>query len=302
MLMLITAAASAASRRRSQCTWLPSPIGAPWTTTSNTPPTVSPAERASSTRAIIAASASGSGQRSGEASASSRDRVARAGSNATPPTSAVNDQTSIPSSRRNARAIPPTGHPRRRLARRRPLEGVADVVEAVLERGGEVRVAGPDAGDRRRPLVALGLEGGERRRVLVGQRLDLHDLGPVRPVAVLELQQDRRPERPPVPDAGQDLRPVLLDRLARAAPVPALAPREVDGDVVLGQREPGRHPLDDRAERGAVALAGGQEPEAVHGSRRRCRRAAVRPRAPAPPARPRPRRRHGRARRPARPA
>ena len=83
-------------------------MGAPWTTTSNTPPTVSPADRASSIRAIMAASASGSGQRSGEASASSRVRVQRAGSTATPPTSAVNDQTSIPSSRRNARATPPT--------------------------------------------------------------------------------------------------------------------------------------------------------------------------------------------------
>ena len=45
--------------------------------------------------------------KSGDASASSRDRVAFAGSNATPPTSAVNDQASIPSSRRNARATPP---------------------------------------------------------------------------------------------------------------------------------------------------------------------------------------------------
>ena len=85
----------------------PEPDRSPWTTTSNTPPTVSPAERASSMRAIIAASASGSGQRSGEASASSRDRVAFAGSTATPPTSAVNDQVSMPSSRRNARATPP---------------------------------------------------------------------------------------------------------------------------------------------------------------------------------------------------
>ncbi len=107
MLMLMTAAASAASSRRSQWTYEPSPIGRPWTTTSNTPPTVSPAERASSIRAIIAASASGSGQRSGDASASSRGRVQLAGSTATPPTSAVNDHVSIPSSRRNARATPP---------------------------------------------------------------------------------------------------------------------------------------------------------------------------------------------------
>ena len=107
MLMLMTAAASAPSSRRSQWTYEPSPIGSPWTTTSKTPPTVSPAERASSIRAIIAASASGSGQRSGESSASSRDRLQFAGSTATPPTSAVKDHVSIPSSRRKARATPP---------------------------------------------------------------------------------------------------------------------------------------------------------------------------------------------------
>ena len=45
--------------------------------------------------------------------------------------------------------------PRRGLARRRALEHVADVVEAVLERAGEVGVAGPDAGDRRGALVAV---------------------------------------------------------------------------------------------------------------------------------------------------
>jgi len=44
---------------------------------------VSPAARASSMRAIIAVSASGSGQRSGEASASSRGRVQFTGSTAT---------------------------------------------------------------------------------------------------------------------------------------------------------------------------------------------------------------------------
>jgi len=107
MLMLMTAAASAASSRRSQWTYEPRPMGRPCATTSKTPPTVSPAERASSIRAIIAVSASGSGQRNGEASASSRDRVALAGSRATPPTSAVNDQTSMPSSRRKARATAP---------------------------------------------------------------------------------------------------------------------------------------------------------------------------------------------------
>ena len=78
-----------------------------------------------------------------------------AGSTATPPTSAVNDQASMPSSRRNARATPPAATRAVGLARGRALEHVAHVVEAVLEGAGEVGVAGPDAGDRRRPLVAL---------------------------------------------------------------------------------------------------------------------------------------------------
>ena len=50
-------------------------------------------------RAIIASSPSGSGQRSGLASASARLRVARAGSIATPPTSAP--------CRRTAASLPP---------------------------------------------------------------------------------------------------------------------------------------------------------------------------------------------------
>jgi len=40
-------------------------------------------------------------------------------------------------------------------------------------------------------LVAGGRGLRERRRFLVGQRLDLHDLGPVLPVAVRDEEQDR---------------------------------------------------------------------------------------------------------------
>ena len=62
--------------------------------------------------------------------------------------------------------------PGRGLARRGALEDVADVVEAVLERAGEVGVTGPDPGDRRRPLVALVGRVVERGRGLVVERLD----------------------------------------------------------------------------------------------------------------------------------
>src|SRR6478672_1779200 len=103
MLMLITAAASAASSRRSQWTYDPSPIGSPWATTSNTPPTVSPPERA-------------------------QDGPRHA----------------------------PGRNPGRGLAGGGALEDVANVVEPVFQGADEVGVAGPDAGDRGRPLVAVG--------------------------------------------------------------------------------------------------------------------------------------------------
>ena len=177
MLMLITAAASAASRRRSQWTYDPSPIGAPWTTTSNTPPTVSPFERASSILSIIAASATGSGQRSGEASASSRGRVALAGSSATPPTSAVYDQTSMPSSRRNARATPPAATlavvsraDERSSALRTSLKPyLSEPARSACP--GRTRVIGWAR------LLPPSASVGELRGLLLAQRPDLHDAG-----------------------------------------------------------------------------------------------------------------------------
>ena len=71
------------------------------------PPTVFPASRASLIRATIRSSAAGSGQRSGLSSDSSRVRVQACGSTATPPTSAVKDQMSMPSAWRSAFATPP---------------------------------------------------------------------------------------------------------------------------------------------------------------------------------------------------
>ena len=148
MLMLMTAAASAASSRRSQWTYEPRPIGSPWTTTSNTPPTVSPPERASSMRAIIAASASGSGQRSGDVVG----LVARTGA----VRRVDGDAADLGRERPDLDAELAQERPRdaagrdacRGLARGRPLEDVADVVEAVLERAGQVGMPGSDPGHR----------------------------------------------------------------------------------------------------------------------------------------------------------
>src|SRR4051794_40422372 len=64
----ISAPASRASIRRSQCTCEPRPGGRPCTTTSTTPPSVSPSSWARSMAATIALAASGSRQRTGSAS------------------------------------------------------------------------------------------------------------------------------------------------------------------------------------------------------------------------------------------
>jgi hypothetical protein len=55
-----------------------------------------------------------------------------------------------------------------------------------------------------------------------------------------------------VPDAGDDLGAIVLDRLSCPAPVTALAPGEVDRETVGGQRETGRDALERHSERGPV--------------------------------------------------
>ena len=172
--------------------------------------------------------------------------------------------------------------PCRGLPRRCSLEDVADVAEAVLQRPGQVGVAGPDARHGRRALVAVGGGGCELGGLLVAERLDLHHPRPVLPVAIGDHQEDRRAERRPVADARDDLGPVVLDRLARPATVAALAPGEIDREHVGRQREPGRDAVERDPERGPVQFAGGQEAEAAHDvgpqiSRRR------RPRSARPP-------------------
>ena len=108
--MPISAPASRASRRRSQCTWEPRPIGTLYTSTSTTPPRVSPARWASSTSATIAAEVCGSRQRTG--SASRRASASGAGDGgvsgrAASPKATVWETIRTPSSPRKARATVP---------------------------------------------------------------------------------------------------------------------------------------------------------------------------------------------------
>ena len=90
-------------------------------------------------------------------------------------------------------------------------------------------------------------------------------------------------------DAGDDLGPVLLDRLAGAATVAPLASGEVDGDRLGGQGQPGRHALDDDPEargratprRSGSGTRVGHAPQPAAAGRRRRRLALGRLRSPA---------------------
>ena len=260
-LMETIACASAPSRRRSHCTWLPRPSGTPVATTSKTPPSVSPADRASSMAATMRASAAASRQRRGLASASSRERGGASGSAATSPTATVWLQTSMPSSPRKARQTAPAATRivvSRAEARSRTSRTSS---KSYLTAPGQVGVAGPDARHGARPLVAVGGQGHQLGGLLVAQALDLHHAGPVGPVAVGHLEQDRRAQRPAVPDTRQDRGPILLDGHAGAPAVAALAAGEVGRDRVGAHRHARRQALQDHPQRLAVRLPRGQEAE-----------------------------------------
>jgi hypothetical protein len=134
-----------------------------------------------------------------------------------------------------------------RVPRARPLERVADIVVVVLHDAGEVGVAGPRQRHRLCPLpvrLALGRPGA-------------HPPRPVPVVAVADDERERRAERAPLPQPGEHLDLVGLDRLARAAAVALLAAAQVGVDLPALQLEPGRQARQDRDERRPVRLAGG---------------------------------------------
>ena len=227
----------------------------PSTTTTNEPPIESPASFAASTSAIMARSASGSGQRSGVGSR--RSRVGPA----------VGDGGETSSASGNARIGPSwstklqirTPHAAEQLARERAghdagggracrgtLEHVADVVGVVLDGAGEVDVAGPRQRDRLR--AALGRD-----------RLDRHPLGPVLPVAVVDGEAEGRAERAAVAEAGGPAHPVALDLHPLAAAVAVLPPLQVAVDQPRADPHAGRHALEDADEPRPVRLARGQQ-------------------------------------------
>ena len=162
MLMLMTAAASAASSRRSQWTYDPSPIGSAVgddlehaaDRVAVRPRLVDPGDHRGLGVGVRAA------QRRGVGLLARARRARRVDGHAA---DLGRERPDLDAELAQERPGDAAGRDaRRRLARGRALEHVADVVEAVLERARQVGVAGPDAGHRRRPLVAAL---GERREL-----------------------------------------------------------------------------------------------------------------------------------------
>jgi hypothetical protein len=145
----------------------------------------------------------------------------------------------------------------RGVSRARALERVTRVLEAVLQRAGEVGVAGPRQSHRLRSLS----------RRLSFRRPGAHPPRPVLVVAVLHDERERSSERAAVAETGEDLDSVLLDLLPWTSSVALLAPPQVGVDRLPVDHEAGRQSGHDRNECGPVRLAGRDDGER-HGAER----------------------------------
>ena len=244
------------SRRRSHCTCAPRPIGSPLARTSKIPPRLSSDPLATSSRGDHPRLRG----RVGDPHRRGLDRVPvdrrailgwRGLDVADGDRVRVHGDTELRDQRARDRG---RRHARGRLSRARALQDRPHVVELELLRARQVGVAGAQQRHALDLLVDLP---------------DGHAHAPVGVVVVLVLQpeRDRRADRQAVAHAGRDLRAVLLDLLALAAPVAALPPREVHRDQILVDAQPRGDALDDRGQALAVRLAGCEVAPAAHGSR-----------------------------------
>ena len=254
------AAASAASRRVSHSAFEPTPIGIALGDDDERRRRSSRRPRwPRRPRRIIAASASGSGQRSGvgarrsalPASPGSRGRPARRPRrNArTGPSWSTKLQIVTPQSlraaggtRRPPRPAARSSGPRRARARR----GCRRVSYLMAP----ARSAWPG----RASVIGFG------RSAQPGSRLDRHPLLPARPVAVRDREGEGRAERAPEAQARGPRHAVLLDEHPPAAAVAVLAAdRGPRSTFAVETRRPRRQPVEDAAQAGPVRFAGGQQ-------------------------------------------
>ncbi len=142
---------------------------------------------------------------------------------------------------------PAERHPGGGLAGGGALEDRAGLVEVVLLHADEVGVARAGAGER-------GVAGQAVELGLV-DRVGRHDLLPLGPLGVADLDGHRSAEGLAVADAADDGDLVLLELHPGAAAVAEATAGEGVGDVVGGDRDVGGQALQDRDEGRSVGLA-----------------------------------------------
>ena len=151
------------------------------------------------------------------------------------------------------------------LSRARALQDRTGLVQAVLEHAGEIGVTGTRTGQRAVPGdLALVAGAGIHQEVLAGHRIRAHDLLPLGPFRVRDLDRDRRAERAPVTEAAVDRQHVLLELLPAAAAMPEPPSGESRLQVVTGQLDPGGDAVEQGDEGRAMGFPG-REP-AQHGA------------------------------------
>ena len=125
------------------------------------------------------------------------------------------------------------GHTRRRLPRRRALQGRAQIGQPVLHRAGQVGVPGTRCCHGFHGLAA-----------------------PLRMVVVGHLQRQRRAGCLPAHHTAQDHHVILLELHARPGSKTHLAPQEFTVDHRRIQRQPGRKAVQNGRQRRAVRFSG----------------------------------------------
>ncbi len=213
--------------------------------TSATPPRESPTLAAALTSATMAASASGSKQRTCDSSTRARSAsVGRAVDLADhrPHLDDVADDADAELG--EERLADGAGrHPGRGLPGGRPLEDVPGVVEAVLLHPGQVGVAGPGLGER-----------------LLGRaRRGRHLLLPLGPFGVGDLDGDRGAEGAAVAHPADQGEPVLLEAHPGSPAEPQPPAGQLGLDLLHGDGQAGGQAFEDDDETLPVGLAGGEE-------------------------------------------
>ena len=131
-----------------------------------------------------------------------------------------------------------------------PLQHGPGLIEAVLLHAGEVGVAGPGAGQRGVARLV-----GEDLRV---DRVGRHDLLPLGPFRVADLDGHGAALRDPVPDAAQDGHDVLFELHPGTAAVAQAASRQGLADPGAGELNTGGHAFNNSDQCRAMGFSGSQ--------------------------------------------